>query len=427
MRKRVAITGTGIICSLGDSPTLLHWALCHGHSGLHPVEQGRFEYRINRQVGSIDSFQPGSYLPDKNLRPLDRTGQLVVAAAKLALENSGWTAAKIKEQDVGLILGTMFGSVHTISKFDRQALTNGPSCASPMDFANTVINAAAGQTAIWHKLRGINSTIACGAISGLMALGYAADLIRYGHQTAVLAGGADELCFESFSGFERAGLLYEITDGMGLPVPFGARRTGFAVSEAAALLMLEEWEAAVTRGASIVGEIRGYGSTYNPGRHNGSGGTDAIVRAIGAASEDAGVPLLEIDCISASANGSVKTDKDEALAIKTLWNGYHSLIPVTAIKSMIGETLGASGAIQAVDLLETMRTGVLPGIPDLESFEPELPSLNISCQQRQIDVRCGLVNSIGFDGNACALVISGIGSPEKQKQSSREFTQIDAN
>lgn len=406
MRKRVAITGAGIISSLGDSPTLLHWALCHGHSGLHPIEPGRFEYPINRQVGSIDSFQPASYLPDKNLRPLDRTGQLVVAAAKLALENSGWTAAKIKEHDVGLILGTMFGSVHTISKFDRQALVQGPSCASPMDFANTVINAAAGQTAIWHKLRGINSTIACGATSGLVALGYAADLIRYGHQTAVLAGGADELCFESFSGFERAGLLYEISDGTGFPVPFDARRTGFSVGEAAALLMLEDWEAAIERGASILGEIRGYGSTYNPGRNNGSSGTDAIVRAIGAASEDAGMTLPDIDCISASANGSIRSDKDEALAIKTLWNGGHSLIPVTAIKSMIGETLGASGALQAVDLLETMRTGALPGIPDFERFEPELPSLNVSCRQRPVDARCGLVNSIGFDGNACSLVIT---------------------
>jgi 3-oxoacyl-[acyl-carrier-protein] synthase II len=406
MRKRVAITGSGIISSLGDSPTLLHWALCHGHSGLRPVERDCFEYRINRRVGHIDSFKAESYLPDKNLRPLDRTGQLVVAAAKLALESSGWMPAKLKEQDVGLILGTMFGSVHTISKFDRQALVQGPSCASPMDFANTVINAAAGQTAIWHKLRGINSTIACGATSGLVALGYAADLIRYGHQTAVLAGGADELCFESFSGFERAGLLYEIRDGTGFPVPFDERRTGFALGEAAALLMLEEWEMAVARGASILGEIRGYGSTYNPRRNNGNSGTDAIVRAIGAASEDAAMPLLEVDCISASANGSVETDRDEALAIESLWNGYHSLIPVTAIKSMIGETLGASGATQVVDLLETMRTGALPGIPDLDRFAPELPSLNISSQQRPVETRCGLVNSIGFDGHACALLIS---------------------
>jgi 3-oxoacyl-[acyl-carrier-protein] synthase II len=330
----------------------------------------------------------------------------VVAAAKLALESSGWTADKLKEQDVGLILGTMFGSVHTISKFDRQALTQGPSCASPLDFANTVINAAAGQTAIWHKLRGINSTIACGATSGLVALGYATDLIRYGHQTAVLAGGADEFCYESFKGFEQAGLLYEVADGTGFPVPFDARRTGFALGEAAALLMLEEWEAAVARGATILAEIRGYSSTYNPCRGKDGTGAHSIVRAIEAASEDADTALMEIDCISASGNGSVTADKDEALAIKDVWNGHHSQVPVTAIKAMVGETLGPAGALQAIDLIETMRTGMLPGVPELDQYGPELPALNISRQQREVKVHCGLVNSVGFDGNACSLVIS---------------------
>jgi 3-oxoacyl-[acyl-carrier-protein] synthase II len=330
---------------------------------------------------------------------------LVVAAAKLVLESSGWTPEKLKEHDIGLVLGTMFGSVHTISKFDRRALTDGPSCASPMDFANTVINAAAGQTAIWHKLRGINSTIACGSTSGLVALGYATDLIRYGHQTAIVAGGADEFCFESFNGFEQAGLLYQAADGIGFPVPFEARRTGFALGEAAALLMLEEWDAAVARGASILGEIRGYSSTYNPRRRQ-NGGASAIPRAVQAACEDAGLALSDIECISASANGSIDADKEEAFAIEALWNGSSSRVPVTAIKSMVGETLGASGALQAIDLIETMQSGVMPGIAGLEQFEPALPRLYVSRQQQSVHARCGLVNSICFDGHACALLIS---------------------
>lgn len=148
MVKRVAITGTGLISSLGDSPALVHYALCKGHTGLHSVEDGCFEHRISRLAGHISSFKPDAYLPEKCFRALDRTGQLVVSAAKLALESSGWLSDRLKDHDAGLVLGTMFGSVHTISKFDRRALEQGPSCASPMDFANTVINAAAGQTAI---------------------------------------------------------------------------------------------------------------------------------------------------------------------------------------------------------------------------------------------------------------------------------------
>src|SRR5262249_36934227 len=142
-----------------------------------------------------------------NIRPLDRTSQLVAAAAGLALEDSGGAAEMRRTQDVGLGLGTMVCSVHTISEFDRRAVAAGPTYARAMSFANTVINAAAGQTAIWHRLRGVNSTIASGSSSGLQAIAYAAQLIAGGQGTALLAGGAEELCFESFLAFNRAGLL----------------------------------------------------------------------------------------------------------------------------------------------------------------------------------------------------------------------------
>ena len=406
MLKRVAITGIGVISSLGDSPAQVHQALCEGHSGLREVEQNAFEQPIDLWVGRIDCFKPEVYLPDRNLRPLDRTGQLTVSAAKLALASSGWTAEKLKEHEVGFVLGTMFGSVHTISKFDRQALVQGPSYASPMDFANTVINAAAGQTAIWHNLRGINSTLACGSTSGLAALGYASDLIRYGRQKAVLAGGADEFCFESFHGFDQAGLLYRNIDGARRPVPFAAQQTGFTLGEAAALLMLEEWQSAVDRGASMLGEIRGYGSAYSPQCRENGRRREVIGRAIKAACADAGSPVAEIDCISASANGSVEADKDEAFSIHALRNDPGAQAPVCAIKSMFGETLGASGVLQAMDLLETMRTGVLPGIPDLKQLAPELPLLNVSCKPRPVRVRLGLVNAVGLDGYVSALLIS---------------------
>jgi 3-oxoacyl-[acyl-carrier-protein] synthase II len=404
MLRRVAITGAGIISPLGDSPAAMHQALCHQQSGLCSVEENTFEQPIGRRAGYIASFKPEAYLPNKNLRPLDRTGQLVISAAKLALNNSGWTPDKLMEHEVGLVLGTMFGSIHTISKFDRQALVQGPSCASPMDFANTVINAAAGQTAIWHKLRGISSTVACGSVSGLVAIGYASDLIRSGQQKAVLAGGADEFCFESFHAFDQAGLLYQ-GSGPQYPVPFGACRTGFALGEAAALLMLEDWESAMERGAHILGEIRGYSSIYDAQLGRNGSQRNTIVRAIEMACADAEVSLSEIDCISASANGSIEADKNEALAIHALWNGASPQAPVTAIKSMTGETLGASGVLQVIALLETMRTGVMPGIPNFAPASDFSP-LNIACKSRPVRARCGLVNSVGLDGYVSALFVS---------------------
>src|SRR5262249_12447237 len=160
---------------------------------------------------------------------LDRTSQLVTAAARLALDDSGWTRELRSSVEVGLVLGTMFCGVHTIGEFDRRAVTAGPAYASPLDFANTVINAAAGHTAIWHNLRGVNSTIAGGSASGLQALAHAADLISNGRASVVLAGGVEELCFESFCGFHHAGMLCGSNCKPGeFPIPFDARRNGFA-------------------------------------------------------------------------------------------------------------------------------------------------------------------------------------------------------
>jgi len=403
MMKRVAITGIGVITAFGDCPELLHSALCRGERASYQL--GPMEDSFCKQGGNISSFEPESYLKGKPLRPLDRTGRIVTAAAKLALENGGWNPEMLRRHDVGLVLGTMFGSVHTISEFDRRGLTEGPSYVSPMDFANTVLNAAAGQTAIWHNLRGINSTIACGTASGLMALGYAADLIRYGSHTSLLAGGADEFCFESFCGFEQAGLLCKSNGHDEFPVPFSEQRSGFALGEGAALLLLEEWEAAVERGASILGEIRGHGSAYDPGG-NGECGPEAIARAMDFALNDSRIRPSEINCISASANGSVFADRNEALAIHATFNGSGGSVPVTAVKSMLGEALGASGALQVVDLLQTMQTGVLPGIRGLEQHEPEMPKLNFCRQKQNITGHSGLINSVGFDGNACSLVIA---------------------
>jgi 3-oxoacyl-[acyl-carrier-protein] synthase II len=408
--KRVAITGMGVITCFGDSPATLHSALCNEEKASYGLELSEWPDSNCRQGGKITCFQAESYLQGKSLRPLDRTGRIVASAAKLALENSGWVPEMLRQHDVGLALGTMFGSMHTISAFDRHGLTAGPSYVSPMDFANTVLNAAAGQTAIWHNLRGINSTIACGVTSGLMALGYAADLIRYGGHTALLAGGADEFCVEAWCGFERAGLLGNSNGLDEFPVPFSARRNGFALGEGAALLMLEQWDAAEERGASILGEIRGHGSSYDL-RRNPDCGPDAIARAMDAALRDSQMCTSDIHCLSASANGSVVTDLNEALAIHTLFNGSAESVPVTAIKSMLGEALGASGALQVVDVLETLRSHMLPGIRGLEHHAPEIPALHFCRKKQPLPGHSGLVNSVGIDGNICSLVVSAI--PER--------------
>jgi 3-oxoacyl-[acyl-carrier-protein] synthase II len=343
-----------------------------------------------------------------NLRPLDRTSRLVASAAQMALESSGWSVEMRTLQEVGLVLGTMFCSVHTISEFDRRALEAGPTYASPMDFSNTVINAAAGQTAIVHNLRGVNTTISTGLTSGLDAISYATDQIRSGRARALLAGGVEELCFESFYGFDRAGVLCRSAGSTGdFPIPFDARRNGLALGEGAALLMLEDAALAREHGARVLGEITGHGRGYDCSRgRNGKDAVEAISSAIRQALSDAFLLPHEIDCLSASANGSQCGDRHEADAVAAGLNGQARTLPVTAVKSMLGETLGASGPMQVIALLETMRDGVLPGIPQLEEFEDGFPLEMARSESQEADVTNGLINSIGLDGHCCSLILS---------------------
>jgi 3-oxoacyl-[acyl-carrier-protein] synthase II len=406
--RRVVITGAGLVSSLGDTPAGLHAALCEGRSGISPV--GLFDTKgLGCPLGGeVKDFDAQKYLGRRNLRPLDRTSRLVAAAAQLALDDSGWTAEMRGTEEVGLVLGTMFCSVRTISEFDRRALEAGPAYASPMDFANTVINAAAGQTAILHDLRGVNTTVSTGVTSGLQAIAYAVDLIRAGRARALLAGGAEELCFESFYGFDRAGLLCRSDGHEGhYAVPFDARRNGFTPGEGAALLMLEEESSALGRGARVLAEVAGAGCGYDSTRGKDERkAVESIAHAMRFALYEAMMRAYEVEALSASANGSPRGDRHEALAVAEVFGEHARTMPAAAVKSMLGETLGASGAMQVVAALETMRDGRLPGVPQLEAVEADC-SLSLAGHARA-DVDAGniLVNSVGFDGHSCSILLA---------------------
>jgi 3-oxoacyl-[acyl-carrier-protein] synthase II len=426
-RRRVVVTGAGVVSPLADSAAALHRALADGASARKPIELFDTSGIGCREAGEIRPFDPQAYVGERNLRPLDRTSRLLVVAAQLALADSGWAAPGQPRPagappgiagppgtaaEVGLVVGTTFCSVRTIAEFDRRALRLGPTHASPLDFANSVINAAAGQAAIWHGLRGVNSTLAGGEASGLQAIAQAAELVRIGRADAVLAGGAEELCFESFLGYYRAGRLCGSMDrgAAERPVPFDARRNGFSLSEGAALLMLEDASAAAARGAAVRAEVLGWGAAFAAASGE-AGMADAVMRAVRLALEDAGAAPAEIGCLSASASGSLPVDRAEARGVAAALGEWAAELPVTAIKAMLGEGLGVSAAWQAVDLVETIGDGVLPGIAGLEDLEPGLPlplpetapaatrRLELAARQRV------LVTAVGADGHCMALVL----------------------
>lgn len=406
MSRKVVITGTSIVSPLGDSPESVHAALCAGRVAMSPIEGFETPAIQNALAGEVKDFNPAGYFGRRNLRPLDRTSRLLTVAAQLALTNSGWTPELIEESEVGLAVGTMFCGAHTISDFDVRALKEGPNRASPLDFANTVINAAAGQAALWHKLRGPNTTVSAGSTSGLQAIAYAFDLVRNGRVRAVLTGGVEELCYETYFGFYNSGALCNSAGKEHpLPVPFDRRRNGFLVSEGAALLMLEDEQSAISRGATILGEVKGYGNSFDSQSCSRRGDDSthsaaAIGRSILAALEDASITADQINAVSASGNGSESTDRGEAASIAETFGKSAN---VTAIKSMLGESLGASGAMQTVAMLESMKDGKLPGIAGLEQVEDGLAA--DAAQTRNVEIKQALINSVGLDGNTSSLVI----------------------
>jgi len=403
----VAITGVGVVTPLGDALGALHEALCRGERAVSPIERFAADGLASALGAEIAGFDPARYLGEgRNYRPLDRNGRLTAAAAELALADGGWDEAGRARAAVGLVLGTMFGSVHTISEFDVRALKAGPNYVKPLDFANSVINAPAGQSAIWHGLRGVNTTIAGGPAAGLQALAYAADRIAAGRAETVLAGGSDELCFESFLGFARAGRTAGASGRQARPVPFDARRDGFALGEGATLLVLESAEGARRRGARILGALAGHGAAFDPSRRRDpASAARAVERAVLAALADAGLAAADLAFASLSADGSVDGDVAEARGVAAALGAAAYALPVTAVKSMLGEPLGAGGALQAAAALATFGDGRLPGIAGLEETDPEVPLGGVAAATREVRRGPALLTALDFDGNAFAVVL----------------------
>ncbi len=419
--ERVVVTGFGTICSWGEDVDQLWRHLCAGDPAYGPssslAEQAgdalSLQAHLQTHSAAEVSFDPRARFLGRNIRPVDRTGRLAIIAAENALESSRWTEELRGEHLVGLSLGTLFGSVQTISAFDRRGLEAGPKYVKPLDFANTVINAAAGQTAIWHGLRGTNSTVAGGSPAALQAIGQARDLLRAGRADAMLAGGAEELCFESFYGFQQAGHLATGEDPQALP--FDARGTGLVLAEGAALLALETESRARERGIDARAVILGHGSAFDPSRgRKEPSAVRAVDRAVRSALADARVEPGEIDVVFAGSAGRPAADRAEALGLQSVFaerNGSGP-VPVTAVKACLGESFGASGAFQTLALVLAIEHGQVPATRGLEQLPDDLvaPSLDFRRQLLDLRPRVGLVTSMGLDGNAVALVV---GAPDR--------------
>ena len=264
MNKKIVITGIGVLSPIAIGREAFWAGLFQGKTGFRPVTLfDTSPFRVNI-AGEITDFDALSFLGKKGLRDLDRSTRLICSAAKLAIDDSRIEITEDTTHSMGVSIGTTFGSLHSISQFDRSGLIEGPRAVNPSHFPNTVINSPASQVSIKFKIKGFNTTISTGFCASLDAVSYAADFIRLNRADVVLAGGVEELCEETFMGFHNLGCLSGTDGSEPICCPFDARRNGTILSEGAAVLVLEDEEHALNRDAVILARVLGYGNAFDP-------------------------------------------------------------------------------------------------------------------------------------------------------------------
>jgi 3-oxoacyl-[acyl-carrier-protein] synthase II len=382
--------------------------LTNGVSGIKDITLFDVDKYKSKKAGEIADFDAKVYLGKKGIRHIDRTSLLVSSAAKLAIEDANITPETYDAEELGIVIGSTYGSIDSISSFDLEGLQEGPTFVNPMDFPNTVLNAPASRVSIFCNATGLNSTISTGTASGLDAIIYASDFLRLGRGKAVLAGGVHGLTRDIFWGAYSSGILSGSgDDNIEISAPFDKRRNGFIIGEAAAILVIERLEDALERDASIYAEIKGYGCTFNPDKVSRDNiDTTQGVRCISMAMKDAGINADEVSYISACANSSVTGDIMEARIIKDYFGDNADKIPVSAIKSMTGECLDASGSLQSVAGVLSINNGIIPPTINYQEKDEEC---NLDCvpnNSRESEVNNVLINSFSDTGNISSVIIS---------------------
>ncbi len=411
-RRRVVVTGMGMVTALGnDLPTT--WAgLVAGRSGIRTI-QAWDPSRLDSQVaGEVRGFDPSNLLDRKELRRTDRYAQFGLVAAAEALGQAGLPERFEGElaERTGVILGTGLGGVGTLVEgFTTNAL-RGPDRISPFMVPMGIPNVAAGQVAIQFGMTGPNLTTVSACASGGHALGEASEIIRRGDADVMLAGGAEAAIYEAMVGgfASMRALSTRNDDPSGASRPFDSARDGFVIGEGAGVVILEALEHAEARGAEILAELVGYGATADASHITlpAPGGIGAV-RAARRALEKAGLTPADIDHVNAHATSTPEGDKAELQAIRTIFGDDAGRIAITANKSMLGHTLGAAGAIEAIATVMTMREGRVPPTINLHDPDPEAAGLDLTPNvAADREVRAALSNSFGFGGQNTALVFS---------------------
>lgn len=414
-QRRVVVTGMGMVTALGNDVATTWAGLVAGRSGVRTIQAFNPSRLTSRVAAEVHDFDASGVLDRKELRRTDRYIQFGLVAAREALDQAG--LPERFEGDLadrtGVILGTGLGGVGTlIDGFATNAL-RGPDRISPFLIPMGIPNIGSGQIAIQFGMTGPNFTTVSACATGGHALGESSEIIRRGDADIMVAGGAEAGIYEPMVGGFAAmrALSTRNDDPPAASRPFDTGRDGFVIGEGSGVVVLEELEHAQGRGATILAELLGYGATADASHVTlpAPGGIGAV-KAARRALVKAGLTPDDIDHVNAHATSTPEGDRAELQAIRTIFGDGVERISVTANKSMIGHTLGAAGAIEAIVSILTIRDGCVPPTINLGDPDPDAADMDLTPNvAANHEIGTVLSNSFGFGGQNTALILAGPG------------------
>lgn len=412
--RRVAVTGAALLTPVGNDLASSWQALLAGRSGVGPITKFDATGFKTTIAAELKGFAPENYLDKKAVKRFDPFIQYSVAAAKMALADSGLTVTEELSPLIGCSMGCGLGGLANIEVNHEVLLTRGPDRVSPFFVPMMIGNMAPGQVSIELGLRGPNLMISTACAAGTHAIGAAFQQIRDNGYTAMLAGGAEAVITPlAVSGFNALKALSTRNDDPARASrPFDLNRDGFVIGEGAGLMVLEEWEHAQKRGAQIYAEIAGFGASGDAFHMTAppDDGQGAILAMRAALSDAAGCGLTPADIgyINAHGTSTDLNDVIETKAIKSVFGEHAYRLAVSSTKSMTGHLLGAAGGVEAVIAAMAIKNGVIPPTINLDDADPECDLDYVPNTCRQTALKAAMSNSFGFGGTNGCLVLKAV-------------------
>ncbi len=407
MEKRVVITGVGAITPIGKDVNETWKGIENKKCGIGTISLFDASNFKTSLAAEVKDYNPADYFEPKQAKRFDRSSQFAIIAAREAVSDSGITNENTNYERVGVFVSTGIGGLNTIQNQCEVNCTKGNGRVSPMFIPMSIANMPAGNISIEFGFKGESMAIVTACASSTHAIGEAYKSIKHGYEDIIIAGGTEAtICEMGIAGFENMKALSNTTDKNRASIPFDKERSGFVMGEGAGMIVLEELEHAVKRGATIYGEIIGFGSTTDAYHITspcpaGECGAKAMVRAM----KDAKIKPEDVDYINAHGTSTHLNDLTETMAIKTAFGDASKKVMVSSTKGNVGHLLGAAGAVEAIFCLKALQNQLVPPTINYNEKDEECDLDIVPNDPRKTDLNIVMSNSLGFGGHNASIVI----------------------